>query len=72
MGEGGEMNQPRPRGLAEVACRNCGLQVAVTTAIIRMGASDLFACPRCNHQEVWRNAAAGAEPVGASSRGGAL
>ena len=50
------MDQPRPYGVPLVACRNCGLRMALRAAIIHMGASDLFVCPGCNHQEVWRSA----------------
>ena len=49
------MDERRPSGLAVVACRKCGLRVPMTTAIVHMGAAELFACPGCDHQEVWRN-----------------
>lgn len=42
-------------GFPEVACRNCGLTIPVAVGVVRMGAADLFVCPRCNHQAVWRN-----------------
>ena len=66
------MDQPRPYGVPLVACRNCGLRMALRVAIIHMGASDLFVCPGCNHQEVWRSAGRKIEPAVASSRSGAL
>jgi transcription elongation factor Elf1 len=49
------MDERRPGGFSVVACRNCGLRVPMTTAIVHMGAAELFACPGCDHQEVWRN-----------------
>ena len=49
------MDDPRPGGLSAVACRGCELRIPVTTAVVHMGAVDLFACPACNHQEVWRD-----------------
>lgn len=52
------MDDPRTCGGPEVACRNCGVRMTVGMAIIHMGAADLFVCPRCNHQEVWRSAVA--------------
>lgn len=52
------MDDPRTCGGTEVACRNCGVRMTVGMAIIHMGAADLFVCPRCNHQEVWRSAVA--------------
>jgi predicted RNA-binding Zn-ribbon protein involved in translation (DUF1610 family) len=52
------MDDPRLCGAAEVTCRNCGVLLAVRAAIIHMGAADLFVCPRCSHQEVWRSAVA--------------
>jgi transcription elongation factor Elf1 len=49
------MDERRPSGFAVVACRKCGLRVPMMTAIIHMGAAELFACPGCDHQEVCRN-----------------
>lgn len=63
------MGDQRPWGLVEVACRNCGLRLPVTAGVVRMGAADLFVCPGCNYQEVWRN---GEEPAVARSRSGVL
>jgi predicted RNA-binding Zn-ribbon protein involved in translation (DUF1610 family) len=45
------------------ACRMCGASTSVKVGVVRMGQVDLFACPRCYHQEVWRGA--GVQPAGA-------
>jgi predicted RNA-binding Zn-ribbon protein involved in translation (DUF1610 family) len=63
MGDQGPWDRP------EVSCRNCGVRVPLTIGIIRMGAADLFVCPGCNYQEIWRNVD---QPAGAGSRSGAL
>jgi predicted RNA-binding Zn-ribbon protein involved in translation (DUF1610 family) len=55
-------------GLAVVSCGQCGLQMPMSAAIIRMGSAQLFACPSCNHQEIWRDTPAIAGPVGLPSR----
>ena len=65
------MDGALPYGLAQVACRNCGLRMSVTTAIVHMGAADLFACPGCNHQEVWRTPVSAVEATTAWANGGA-
>ena len=49
------MREQRPWGLPHVACGKCGLTILVAAGVVRMGASDLFVCPRCNYQEVWRD-----------------
>ena len=66
------MDDQRPGGLRVAACRNCGLRMPVTTAIVHMGAADLFACPACGHQEVWRDPVGLSQPANAWSRRGAL
>ncbi|GEM_PF-6471557 len=48
------MRDQRSWALPEMACRNCGLRVPVAVGVVRMGAADLFVCPRCSYQEVWR------------------
>jgi len=42
------------RSSPTVACRGCGRIVDTAVAHIYMGASELFSCPSCSHQEVWR------------------
>ena len=57
-------------GLAVVACGQCGLQMPASAAVVHMGSAQLFACPSCNHQEIWREAVANAGPLGVTSRSG--
>jgi len=66
------MDDPRPGGLRVAACRNCGLRVPVTTAVVHMGAADLFACPGCSHQEIWRETVPVNQTNQAWSKRGAL
>lgn len=37
-----------------IACKKCRVAIPVHVAVIRMGGAQLFVCPHCNHQEVWR------------------
>ena len=48
-----------------VGCGRCGLEMPLAAALVRMGSTDLFACPSCNHQEIWRNPVV--EPMSAGS-----
>jgi predicted RNA-binding Zn-ribbon protein involved in translation (DUF1610 family) len=66
------MDDRRSVGVQVAACSNCGLQVPVTTAIVHMGAADLFACPGCSHQEIWRDPFGVSQKTNALSRRGAL
>ena len=50
------MDDERPSNLPLVACRGCRAGLPLNVALVHMGAADLFACPRCGHQEVWRKA----------------
>jgi predicted RNA-binding Zn-ribbon protein involved in translation (DUF1610 family) len=44
---GGATNQ-------SVSCRQCSTVVPETVGIVAMRATDLFVCPACGHQEVWK------------------
>jgi len=48
------MRDERTSGFPAVACRDCGLSIPVAAGVVRMGAANLFVCPRCNYQAVWR------------------
>jgi predicted RNA-binding Zn-ribbon protein involved in translation (DUF1610 family) len=50
------MDDVRPLNLPHVACRGCGARLPLNVALVHMGATELFACPRCGHQEAWRKA----------------
>ena len=63
------MRDERSWGFPEVACGNCGLRIPVAAGVVRMGAADLFVCPRCNHQAVWRS---GEASTATRSRSGVL
>jgi predicted RNA-binding Zn-ribbon protein involved in translation (DUF1610 family) len=66
------MDDRRLGGVQVAACGNCGLRIPVATAIVHMGAADLFACPACSHQEVWRDPGRVSPTNQAWSRRGAL
>jgi predicted RNA-binding Zn-ribbon protein involved in translation (DUF1610 family) len=50
------MDDERSWNLSLVACRGCHARMPLRVALVHMGAADLFACPHCGHQEVWRKA----------------
>jgi predicted RNA-binding Zn-ribbon protein involved in translation (DUF1610 family) len=54
------MDRRRVGGLPNISCRNCGVVMALDVAIVHMAAADLFVCPLCSHQDVWRKAV---EPI---------
>ena len=37
-----------------ISCRKCGSPIPLEIAVVRMGGAQLFVCPACLHQEVWR------------------
>jgi len=37
-----------------ISCRKCRSPIALEIAVVRMGGAQLFVCPFCHHQEVWR------------------
>jgi len=37
-----------------ISCRKCRSPIALEVAVVRMGGAQLFVCPGCHHQEVWR------------------
>ena len=37
-----------------IACRKCGSPIPIEIAVVRMGGAQLFVCPSCLHQEIWR------------------
>ena len=59
------MDRERRGGLPNISCRNCGVVMALNVAIVHMAATDLFVCPLCSYQDVWRKAveATGPPPV---------
>ena len=37
-----------------ISCRKCRSPIPLEVAVVRMGGAQLFVCPCCHHQEVWR------------------
>ena len=61
-GEGDRVGEMGAVTTPAIACRKCRVVMPVQVAVIRMGGAQLFVCPNCNHQEVWRPAVS-AEPA---------